>query len=257
MSLQHFFLNEQILKTEIEVSDNCFILDLSDEDVRHAKVLRLKTGEHIGVIDADSIYYECEVLEFNNCLRVKNCGKQCKNLENVQVWLCPGLSKGNKLDDVVRGSTEVGIFGFIPTIFERSIVKLDQKKESAKVDRLKKIAKSAAMQSGQFRIPKLNDFVTVNELCNVLKDFNAVFICWEEAESLKDIVEVCNKLKRNKEKTNIAVVVGPEGGITKEEVMALKNCNKHTYVVSIGNSILRTETAAIVASAIIKFNLTC
>lgn len=74
---------------------------------------------------------------------------------------------------------------------------------------------------------------------------------------MKEIVEVCEKLKAKDAEQNIAIVIGPEGGITEDEVGQLKACNNNCHVVSIGDSILRTETAGVVASAIIKFNLTC
>lgn len=74
---------------------------------------------------------------------------------------------------------------------------------------------------------------------------------------MQKIVDVCNDIKARDEEQNIAIVIGPEGGITSDEVKQLENCNKNAHVVSIGNSILRTETAGVVASAIIKFNLSC
>ena len=74
---------------------------------------------------------------------------------------------------------------------------------------------------------------------------------------MQKIVEACNELKVKEEELNIAIVIGPEGGITSDEVKQLEGCNKNCHVVSIGDSILRTETAGVVASAIIKFNLSC
>ena len=74
---------------------------------------------------------------------------------------------------------------------------------------------------------------------------------------MKKIVDVCNELKVRDENLDIAIVIGPEGGITSDEVEQLERCNKNAHVVSIGNSILRTETAGVVASAVIKFILSC
>lgn len=74
---------------------------------------------------------------------------------------------------------------------------------------------------------------------------------------MKKIIDVCNELKDRDEELDVAIIIGPEGGITNDEVEQLENCNNNAHVVSIGNSILRTETAGVVASAIIKFNLTC
>lgn len=74
---------------------------------------------------------------------------------------------------------------------------------------------------------------------------------------MKKIVNVCSELRALDEELNIAIVIGPEGGIASNEIEQLEACNKNAHTVSIGNSILRTETAGVVASAIIKFNLSC
>lgn len=76
MSLTNFFLDSQILAEDIATSGNAgFELHLSDEDFHHARVLRLKPGEHIGVIDASKNFYECEIQNFDKSLIVKNSQK--------------------------------------------------------------------------------------------------------------------------------------------------------------------------------------
>lgn len=187
MSLQHFFLEDQDFGNEAEASaDGNVTLALSEQDLHHAKVLRLKPGEHIGVIDSKQRYFRCEIVDFQKALIVKNvtvttgCLSQSAGRETtlaVGVWLCQGVAKGSKFDDVVRACTEIGVSGFIPVNFARSVSKLDAKKEATKNERWQKIAKSAAMQSGQFAIPKINQSVNVDVLCEQLADFDAVFIC--------------------------------------------------------------------------------
>lgn len=88
----------------------------------------------------------------------------------------PGLSKGSKLDDVVRACTEIGCAGFVPVQFSRCVVKLDSKKSKKRIDRLQKIAKSAAMQSGAIRISAVDQIITVEQLCNILQDFDFVIV---------------------------------------------------------------------------------
>ena len=258
MSLQHFFLEDQDFELDLQGSeDGAIALRLSPDDLKHAKVLRLKAGEHIGIIDARGKFFEVEVLETSPNFLVKNTGRAGAEQGNCHVWLAQGLSKGSKFDDIVRACTEIGICGFIPVAFERSISKLDDKKEASKNSRWQKIAKSAAMQSGQLAIPKITEAVDVPTLAEQLSDFDCVLICWEEASSMRDLVNVCQKLKENSEPQNIALVIGPEGGITKAEVELLEKCNKESHTVSISNTILRTETAAAASSAIVKFLLSC
>lgn len=188
MSLQHFFLENQNFGDEVEASaDGSVTLSLSAEDLHHAKVLRLKVGEHIGVIDSKQAYYRCEVVDCQKELIVKNvtvppevlsqgaCPEMTK--PGRRLWLCQGIAKGSKFDEVVRDCTEIGVYGFIPVEFARSVAKLDAKKEATKIERWQKIAKSAAMQSGQFAIPKISAAVDVKTLCDQLTDFDCVFIC--------------------------------------------------------------------------------
>lgn len=94
-----------------------------------------------------------------------------------RLWLCQGVVKGSKFDEVVRACSEIGVCGFIPVEFARSVAKLDAKKEATKIERWQKIAKSAAMQSGQFAIPKIAGAVNVKTLCEQLSDFDCVFVC--------------------------------------------------------------------------------
>lgn len=257
MSLQHFFLKNQVLDSCIKQSCNAgFLLELESEDLHHAKVLRLKAGEHIGVIDASGVFYECEIMDCQDSLIVKNCCKKNNHTSNTEIWLCPGLAKANKLDDVVRACTEIGVYGFLPTNFKRSVVKLDANKAKQKTARLKKISKSAAMQSGRTVIPKVYQPIDIDSLCEKLTNFDAVFVCWEESENTNDIYSVCKNLKE-KNKAKVAIVIGPEGGISESEINRFISKIKNTYVVSIGESILRTETANIAACSIINFLLKC
>lgn len=187
MSLQHFFLENQDFGSEVESSpDGNVALSLSDEDLHHAKVLRLKSGEHIGLIDSQKRYFRCEIVDFQKELIVKNvtirdgylsqdAGREMTN--RVRLWLCHGIVKGSKFDEVVRACSEIGVYGFIPVEMDRCVSKLDANKEANKHERWQKIAKSAAMQSGQFLIPEISPVVNVSKLCEQLANFDCVFIC--------------------------------------------------------------------------------
>lgn len=238
MSLQHFFLESQV------VNDGTFKLGLSSDDLHHFRVLRLKNGEHIGIIDAHGVYFECEIMDADN-LVVRVCKRKDKNFE-YKLSLCPGLAKANKLDEVIKACTEIGIQEFYPLKFERSVVKLDNTKEAKRLKRWRSIAKSAAMQSGQFAIPNVN---CIQDNFDFLKSFDTVYVFWEEADDIDSV--------KNPEGKNIAIVIGPEGGITKAEIEAICVINPNTKIVSLGDSILRTETANIAACSILNFNLSC
>lgn len=256
MSLQHFFLKTQVLSAESSDSIS-FALDLDKQDLHHAKVLRLSAGEHIGVIDAEGIFYECEICEFIDELKVR-ISKKIDIEKKYRITLCPGLAKSNKLDDVIRACTEIGISRFLPTQFKRSVAELNAVKSTKKIERWNKIAKSASMQSGQIQIPEIEFVQNVKKLCEKLKNYDCVFVFWEEENNLNIVKEQCEILTQDENNNKeIAIVIGPEGGISQEEIDQLKSSISNCHIASLGDSILRTETANISACSIVKFNLDC
>lgn len=257
MSLPRFFLENQVLAAETEA---VFPLRLSADDARHARVLRLAPGEHVAVVDADADYFECEIVDFSDALPIVSIARREEAAAcGPQVILLQGLAKGDKMETVIRHATEVGVAAFVPVACKRSVVKLDGKKAAAKTERWRAIAKSAAMQSGQPRIPEVSEPVGVRGACDLLASATAVLVCWEEApESARLREAVQGALAATgtpAADARIAVVVGPEGGLADDEVRELLACNPRASLVTLGPSILRTETAGIVAPALVLYEL--
>lgn len=257
MSLPRFFLDEQVLADEDE---GVFPLRLARDDAKHARVLRLSAGEHIAVVDAVQDYFECEIASFEDELPlVRIASREGAADEGASVVLVQGLPKGDKMETVVRHATEVGVAAFVPMKCARSVVKLDAKKAKAKTERWRAIAKSAAMQAGRAYVPEVSEPKTVNEVTELVAQATAVLVCWEEAPqtarlaaALQRGLSACCCSARD---ARVAVVVGPEGGLTQEEVSALLACNPRAELVSLGPSILRTETAGLIAPALAIYEL--
>ncbi len=258
MSLHQLFLEDQILAHQ---TDAVFPLRLTPEDAKHVRVLRLIPGEHIAVIDASGDYFECQVEAVSDGLTVRIC-RRAEVPERPQVMLVQGLAKGDKMDTVIRQGTELGVAAFVPLACERSVVKLDSAKEAKRARRWQAIAKSAAMQSGQPSIPEISPLRTVEEVCSLLAQATAVAICWEEAPlegrmgyAIQKGRAACGAVHPSD--VRLAVVVGPEGGLAASEVDQLLACNPRASLVSLGSSILRTETAGVVACALALYELGC
>ncbi len=255
MSLHRFFLENQVLAQE---SAEEFALRLSADDLKHARVLRLQVGEHIAVIDAATDYFECEIVSFDDDVRVRIASHEANEEAGPQVILLQGLAKGDKFDDVVRHATEIGVAAFIPLACERSVVKLDEKKAAARVARWENIAKSAAMQAGLRSIPEIAQPATVGEASDMIGGATCVLVAWEEVSkpTIKEALQ--NALEATLtpvEDARVAVVVGPEGGLTQAEVEQLLASNTHSFAVTLGPNILRTETAGLIAPAITIYEL--
>lgn len=257
MSLPRFFLSDHVIAAETQQP---FLLRLSDEDVQHMRALRLQAGEHIAVIDAASDYFELEITEIkNNDIYVCITSHQSILQDGPSVMLVQGLAKGDRMDEVFRHATEVGVCAFMPLLCERSVVKLDDRKIASRMKRWESIVKSAAMQSGQMSIPEVLTPFTVSDAAAVLSEATAVLVCWEEAPAsaslrtaLTKALQSCICLPKD---AKVAVVVGPEGGFTQDEVRILTHCNPRASLVTLGSTILRTETAGVVASALTLYEL--
>lgn len=257
MSLVHFYLDGQVLASETE---DVFPLRLSIDDVRHARVLRLSPGEHVAVIDAAQDYFECEVVSFMGDKPMVSVAQHLDRKDRgVEVVLVQGLAKGDKMDTVIRHATELGVNRFVPFVCERSVVKLDSKKGAARTARWRTVSRSAAMQSGQPAIPDVSEPRDIDDVADLLSRMTAVLVCWEEAPSTAHLTDALESGLRDErvasESVCVAVVVGPEGGLTDSEIDLLLASNPHASLVSLGSSILRTETAGITASALVIYEL--
>lgn len=256
MSLHRFFLEDQVIAAE---GAGELALRLAPDDVRHAKALRLEPGEHIAVIDADSDYFECEVVAVSDGIPRVRIARHLDAPALPRITLVQGLAKGEKMDEVIRHATELGVASFIPLACERSVVRLDGAKAAKRAERWRAIAKSAAMQSGQARIPEVSLPMDVRAAAEALAGCTAVLICWEEAPGASDLrTAIHDALARTgtpPADARIAVVVGPEGGLAEGEVERLLGCSPSAAAVTLGPSILRTETAGVVAPALVLYEL--
>lgn len=257
MSLPRFFLEDQVLAQEMEP---VFPLRLAPDDVKHARALRLAPGEHIAVVDAAQDYFECRVEDLSDgrmAVAIARHGGASE--QRARITVLQGLAKGEKMDTVIRQGTELGVSEFVPLACERSVVQLDEKRAAKKTERWRAVAKSAAMQSGQPRIPQVHKPQTVQEACARLADATAVLIFWEQADGsakLADaLTDALSAAGAAPEEAHIAVVIGPEGGLAEGEVRALSASNARSHLVSLGDSILRTETAGVVAPALVLYEL--
>lgn len=255
MSLPRFFLDEQVISQE---GSSEFALRLAQDDMKHFKVLRLQPGEHIAVIDASSDYFECRITSVGSEVMVRIAQHEESPGKRPHVMLVQGLCKGDKMDDVIRHATELGVGSFLPLVCERCVVRLDAKKTASRMQRWHGIAKSAAMQSGQPAIPQVLEPMKVSQAAQALAECSAVLVCWEEERMLSLHDALAQALKASETEPSdarIAVVVGPEGGLSEREVECLRGYNAHSYAITLGKSILRTETAGVVAPALVLYEL--
>ena len=171
---------------------------------------------------------------------------------NIEVSIFQGLPKADKMELIIQKSVELGVHDITPIEMKRCVVKLQGKDKTKKIERWQKISEVAAKQCGRNYIPKINNIENLKEISEKIKDYDVVLVAYEEEKenTLKNELEL---LKKDNDNIKIAVVIGPEGGIDKEEIEVLKR--NGAKIITLGKRILRTETVALNVLSIIMYEL--
>ncbi len=227
-------------------------LKISSDDVFHIKnVMRFRTGDNI-LVGYDAKTYLAKILNIDKEVSFEIIEEVIGNHElPVFVSIFQGYPKSDKLEEVIKHSTELGAYEIIPLMMKRSIVKIDEKKKESKLIRFNKIAKEAAEQSYRDYVPMVLDIKTLKQVD--FSKFDVKLLCNEETSKSGDLVNLKRELKKVKENMKIAVVIGPEGGVDKDEISYLED--KGFISVSLGKRILRTETVVFSILSMIGYEL--
>jgi 16S rRNA (uracil1498-N3)-methyltransferase len=154
---------------------------------------------------------------------------------SIKVTVAQALGKGDKCEQVIQHGTEIGAHAFIPLLTSRTVVKLDRKNEAHWPERLARVAKGAAEQSGRGRIPDVLPCEALPDLCKRFLQFDAVYMLDGSGAPLG----------KKSPLQNILILVGPEGGFTPGELTLARESG--AIPCSLGPYTMRTETAALVA----------
>ena len=156
---------------------------------------------------------------------------------------------------IIQKAIELGANAIIPVSMKRCVVKIEPKDENKKIERWQKIAESAAKQCGRNSIPQIRHIIKVQDIANLKEEYDAIIVAYENEKQnyiKNELLNLKRKLNQ-KESLNIAVVIGPEGGLEENDVQVLKD--KGAKIVTLGNRILRTETVALNVLSIIMYEL--
>lgn len=221
------------------------ISELLPEEARHAcQVLRLRAGEEVFVVDELERRFLAEIAEISK----DSCAVLLKealsdNEAPVRITLYMGVPKADKLDFIAQKITELGVSRLIPVKMERCVVKLDEKDGRKRQERLEKIAREAAKQCKRARAPEILPPMTWKQLAEAMKKHDLLLVPWEDAAGFG-----MNTAKAMlPDAKDIGIVIGPEGGMSANEVDALTALG--AKAVTLGPRILRAETAAVAACA--------
>ena len=220
------------------------VVQLKPEDARHcAQVLRMERGEEFYAVGEGGGRFLAELCEVSK----ESCTALLReeisdNEAELRVTVYQGLPKADKLELVVQKLTELGAARLVPVKMERCVVKLNDKDAQKKQERLQKIAREAAKQCKRGGCLEVAAPQTWKQLRDQMTAHDLLLVPWEDAQGfgLKAAHEAFPEAK------DIGIVIGPEGGMSEDEVRALEELGAKQ--ITLGPRILRTETAAIAAA---------
>jgi 16S rRNA (uracil1498-N3)-methyltransferase len=218
-------------------------IELNEDTSRHiVQVLRMKQGEELNLTDGNGhvINTRIEAGHKKQC-RVHVIDKKYSGRDALRITIGISLIKNaSRFEWLLEKVTEIGIHEIIPLICERT------EKQNFRVERMKNILISAMLQSQQCWLPVLGEPVPYH-ICieNSVQEQKCIAHCIENER--QNLASISNQAANSK-----LILIGPEGDFTKEEVdLAIQ----HQFVpVSLGNTRLRTETAALVAATLLKLH---
>lgn len=226
---------------------------LSPHDAAHAaRVLRLSEGDRVILCDGRGHEYEAileRVSPRQTTARIHSYRVSTAE-PSVFVTLMQGIAKGGKMDLIIQKAVEVGVSRIIPVITERAVVRLDEAKAEARIERWQRIAYEAAKQAGRAIVPTVEPVVSWLNVWT-RDDLGFVIVPWEgerEHGLLKTVQQLIPGAAPD-EKPAATIVIGPEGGLTSDEIALARKHGAHA--VTLGPRILRTETAGLVAAALV------
>ncbi len=224
----------------------------ADDARKLATVLRKRSGDRVQVVDSGGVAFGATLdVESRDGRDVRVRATLDERLDRgdaetaLRVTIAQAVPKGQKMDLVVEKATELGAHAIVPV---RSARVIGHDTSAGKVERWRRIAKSAAQQSGRVRIPAVADVHDWDALLATFARYDRVYVPWELAEPapLRAVFEGAPAGAGS-----VLVVIGPEGGFSADEVQRARDAG--ATAVSLGRRILRTETAALVVLAALLY----
>ena len=231
-----------VQENDIDAIENNLVV--RGAEVHHINVLRYKIGDNVYINN-----YELKITKLTkDILEGRIVGNlPQRGIPKVNITLIQSYLKSDKMDYVVQKAVELGVKNITPVITKNTIVKMDEKDKLKKVERLCKIIKEAVEQCGRTDMVAIENVQKLTDLN--FEKYDAILVCHETSSiSLKETLKGIDCAK------NIAVIVGPEGGLEDAEVNLVLQ-NKNATDISLGERILRAETASLAILGILNYEL--
>ena len=233
-------------------------LKISGRELHHlSDVVRLREGDLITVLDGSGGIYDVALI---------SCGKEAaigeiRNRTQIQpplveVTLLVGLLKADRMDLIVQKAAELGAHSVVPLMCQHTVPSLSVRRAAQRVARWRQITIEASKQSHQPFFPVVSDVLCFNKAIEESQaDLKLIFVARElsgtHPQSFTDPSRLRSTLRQHSGHRKVDIFIGPEGGFAENEILLALSAG--VVPASLGSNILRTETAAIVALAIVLY----
>ncbi len=242
--MYQFFVTEEQIGREF--------ITITGGDVNHIKnVLRMRPGETIRVSNQKGQDYFCKISEVGEDFvqaDILETGAATTELPG-KIYLFQGIPKGDRMEHVIEKAVELGVYEIIPVRMRYCVVKLDDKKQQAKLKKWQALAMAAAKQSKRSLVPNIHPVMSYKEAIAYAFQSEASLIPYENENGMEGTKAALKKIRG---KESVSILIGPEGGFAPEEIEAVKSRGE---VISLGKRILRTDTAAITAMSMVMMEM--
>lgn len=223
-------------------------------DIKHMiKVMRLAEGDTVDVSDSMEWEYTAEIISVDTdevLLAITDKQKFAREPE-IRVTLFQGVPKAGKMETIIQKCVELGVHAIVPVFMERTVV-VEKGNFGKKLDRWQKISDEAVKQCKRGMIPQIEDQLQFKEMLPVLADYDLILFPYEN-ESNYSIKDCLRSLPADQKPETVAIVIGPEGGFSDKEAELMDE--NGAVRVTLGKTILRTETAGMAALAVTMYEL--
>lgn len=243
--MSRFFVSsENVMEKTITITDK--------DDIKHiSKVLRLSEGDPIDISDSVEFEYATEILTIEkDYVEVKILDKQKFAREpEIKITLFQGIPKQGKMETIIQKCVELGIYSIVPVFTSRTVV-TDKGNFKNKIERWQKVSDEAVKQCKRGIVPMIQENKTFQEMMQDILSYELILFPYENEGdyTIKD----CLRNLENQPK-EVAIIIGPEGGFSDKEAIELKSLG--AKCVTLGKTILRTETAGMAALAMTMYEL--
>lgn len=218
---------------------------LTGPEGRHAAgVKRLRVGEHVELVDGRGTRARCEVVEVARDEVLLAVGKRMvEPAPSPRLVVVQALPKGDRGELAVELMTEVGVDAVVPWAAARCVVQWKGERGEKALRRWRSTAREATKQSRRARVPEVHEAASTERVVELLREAAAAYVLHEVALEPLAAVTV-------PEPDDVVLVVGPEGGVTEDELAAFSAAG--ATPVRLGPTVLRTSTAGAAAAAVVS-----